>query len=186
MPVELYGYGDKIVQVAQSHLGAKEIGWNAGDYVRDLLAFVGVNRPAPWCTAVAVDILHEAAKELGATSTCPRYASGAKLWQWALRNRSKCTLITRAQDLAPGDVVIQGSTEVKAARIKLGKLASGHTWIAGSKAYREDGWHVSYEGNTSLAGSREGQGFYARTRLFNAPLIIGAIRFQALYQMGVA
>jgi hypothetical protein len=180
----LAGYGDAIVDVAISYLGKREIGNNSGPFVDRLLRYVGIYRPAPWCTAAAVTILHEAAARLDGVSTCPKAASGAKLWRWALRHPEACDIISEPEHLQAGDVVIMGATVRKADLIRLGKLASGHTWIAGSIASEIEGggYHVSFEGNTNLGGSRDGQGFMSRTRTFIDPRVVGAIRFQALHQ----
>lgn len=186
MTSALAGYDTAIVHTAIEYLGKREVGNNSGPFVDRLLRYVGIYRPAPWCTAAAVTILHEAAQHLGGVSTCPRVASGAKLWRWAMRNPAKAERIRHAEDLRPGDVVIMGSTVAKADRIRRGRLASGHTWIAGSSATDKDGYHVSFEGNTNLGGSRDGQGFLSRTRTFADPRVVGGIRFQALYVPGVS
>jgi len=171
-------YREAIREVARECVGVRELPGNRGPFVERVLRHVGILEPSPWCTAVACWILQEAALRIGCDDTCPDLASGAKLWRWALEHPDLCTLVLDARELMPGDVVVMGSTEAKAARIRRGSLASGHTWIADS--VEAHGVHASAEGNTSPEGVREGQGFYRRQRAFTAPLVVGGIRFLAI------
>lgn len=173
-------YGSAIVSAARLLVGKREQRGNRGPFVARLLRAVGILDPAPWCTAFAVDCCHVAAAAIGRRSNCPRYASGAKLWRWALRHREDVDLVELAEDLRPGDVVILGATAAKAARIRAGRLASGHTYISTSAAYGPQGIHDTVEGNTDASGSRDGGGVEERIRAWSDPRLVGAIRFAAL------
>lgn len=171
-------YASGVVKRAESYIGVREKGRNRGPIIDRALAFVGVTEPAPWCTAIAVAIQHEGAADMGFKSTCPKVASGAKLWRWAMKHPEAATIFSDFSSLRAGDIGIKGRTVLHAARIRAGRLAQGHTWTAATIS--ADGRHGTLEGNTSPAGSREGDGFYRRSRSHEDPTFVGWVRFKAV------
>jgi len=176
-------YGVVTVETARKYVGTRELPGNRGPLIKAWLAAVDVLVPSSWCTAFAVGCLQEAAQSMGLRSNCPTHfmASGAKLWRWARGHADQCDLIYDDRDLLPGDVVILGHTPEKRDRIRKGGLASGHTYIATTMIQDiATGVHGTVEGNTSPAGSREGDGVYERSRTWFDSRVVGAIRFRAV------
>lgn len=127
----------KILNIARGELGVKEVtGHNDGKRVRQYLVYTGINVPAPWCSAYVSWCFGQAGfKE-------PRTA-----WSPSLFPTSRLTAVIEP-------AVVYGIWFPALQRI-------GHCGMI--ESVRGD-WITGLEGNTSLAGGREGEGVYRRIR----------------------
>ena len=125
------------VQVALSDEGKGEEpkGSNWGDYVKGLLASVGIGLPAAWCAAFVYHSFLLASVQLGVKCGVPR--TGGVLAMW---NQSR-------------DFRVQGMPQAGDIFIMDFGGGKGHTGIV----VRVVGVHIeTIEGNTNDDGSREG------------------------------
>jgi peptidoglycan hydrolase-like protein with peptidoglycan-binding domain len=145
------------LEQATRSLGVRERTRNRGPEVDAFVASVGLNPEGQhaWCQAFVYWCFDRAAAAVGAPNPCARTGSVMKHWQ-AIQNKIKVVTFAEAAE-EPG-------------LIKPGMLFAvdyghgmGHT---GFVAGQHQGGLVTIEGNTSVAGSREGDGVYRRTRSF--------------------
>lgn len=126
-----------IIAIARSQLGVKELtGNNDGTTVEAYLNVTKLPKGKPWCAAFVSWVF----KQSGLTQ--PRTA-----WSPALFPLARQTLLPK-----PADVL--GIYSAKLKRI-------AHCGIV---EQRQNDWIISIEGNTNLAGSREGDGVYRKRR----------------------
>ena len=134
-------------QSYDSQIGVREkSGKNDGPAVKMYLSTVGLSEGYPWCAAFVKWNLLNAG-----------YTQAKAINGMALSCHRKDRLISNKDNLEPGDVFTLYYA-------KLGRI--GHTGFfdkrISSSIYR------SVEGNTNEAGSREGDGVYAKYRSFRA------------------
>jgi len=129
-----------LISIAQSQIGVKEAtGHNDGKVVEEYLSYVGFKKGAPWCAAFVCWVFGQAGFDL------PRTA-----WSPALFPLQKQT------------------TEVKPATVFGIYFPSLKRIAHCGFVERLDGhWVITIEGNTNVAGSREGDGVYRKRRLVN-------------------
>ncbi|WP_157669282.1 CHAP domain-containing protein [Chitinibacter sp. GC72] len=128
---------DAALKLAVADEGKGEVpkGSNWGDYVKGLLAAVGVGFPAAWCAAFVYAKFMQAASQLKISNPVPR--TGGVLAMW---NQAKAHRVQGAPQA--GDVFIMDFGGGK-----------GHTGIVEAVI----GIYVfTIEGNTNDEGSREG------------------------------
>lgn len=144
-----------IVRVALQEEGVEEIdGTNCGFRVNQYKA--ATNLPAaeswPWCAGFVDWVVREAMRECGIQETAtfkrPRTAGAWDLINWSLcQDDTTQTRKNPGSDIRAGDIVV---------------FTFSHCGICVMDADDEQVWTV--EGNTDLAGSREGGGVYRKTR----------------------
>lgn len=145
------------IETAYKYLGHAEVKTNSSPFIDKWLLEVGVDFPAAWCMAYVQGTGKEACKNLGIKDLL-KPDTGGVLDFW---NRTKSEQIGRLHGKR-GDILI----------MDYGK-GRGHT-----------GWVLSYsggvysvlEGNTSLDGSRDGDGVSINNRKYSDTRIKGFIR----------
>ncbi|MNL08697.1 hypothetical protein D3C87_1294310 [compost metagenome] len=136
---------ESVIRIARKEIGVRETGGqNCGVAVARYLAYVGFQTPQPWCAALVSYVFKEAG-----------YAQPRTAWSPALFPKDRLVKdpsILRDDKKMPGMVIGIYIPDLK--RI-------GHCGII---ERLQGDWCFSIEGNTSLAGSREGDGVYRRVR----------------------
>jgi hypothetical protein len=142
----------QIIYEAQKWLNVSEQGHNDGPEVRQWLKRVNRAPGNAWCAAFCWSMLDDACKALGIKNIFPPIAGA-----WLMLNQAKKM---KAWTDIPGQGFIFG--------IDHGKNAAGarigHVGIVTSVTEGKPDEIQTAEGNTSVGGSREGDGVYARTR----------------------
>lgn len=129
--------GERIMAIAKKELGVREAtGRNDGKRVEAYLATVGLHKGDPYCAAFISWVF----KQAGYTK--PRTGWSPSLFP--------AKLLVKAA--VPGNVFGIYFPELK------------RTAHCGFVEKTKDDWVFSIEGNTSIAGSREGDGVYRRMR----------------------
>ncbi|MBC7418376.1 MAG: peptidoglycan-binding protein [Pedobacter sp.] len=127
----------KIVAIARSQLHVREVGGNnRGREVQKFLDHVGLPIGAKWCAAYISWVFDKAG-----------YSQPRTGWSPNLFPREKCTLKPKPADL------------IGIFYTSLGRIA--HCGII--EATKGD-WIISIEGNTSISGSRDGNGVERKRR----------------------
>lgn len=126
-----------ITEIAENQLGVRELtGHNDGPRVEAYLSAVKLKKGAPWCAAYVSWTYQQAG-----------FAKPRSGWSPDLFPKSRL-----ARSALPGDVLGIYFTELK-------RIA--HVGIVTSQ---KGSWVYSVEGNTNVAGSREGDGVYKKIR----------------------
>lgn len=126
-----------LVQTAENEVGVREkTGNNDGVMVEAYLAFVGLKKPEPWCAAFVCWVYAKNGFKKPRSGWSPDLFPSSRLARLAL----------------PGNI--------------LGIYFPDKNRIAhvGIIIREKDDWIYSVEGNTDVAGSREGDGVYRRMR----------------------
>lgn len=127
----------QILNIARSQLGVREAtGHNDGPAVERYLAYTGHKKGAPWCAAFVSWVFGQAG-----------YGQPRTAWSPALFPKAR-------QVAEPGPAVVFGIYFADKGRI-------AH---AGLVEKQRGHWLYTIEGNTNLAGSREGDGVYRKIR----------------------
>lgn len=148
---------------AKSYLGVKEVAPNDGPEVKLFLYSVGITHPAPWCAAFVGYCLTDA----GAVSPKP---SALALHYITLQSWKPETYLYHWRK---GDVFV----------MRQGESWKGHTGFIDSVYSLDSRLHfVTIEGNTgpqpgSVAQERDGDGVYARDRVYQPWAYFRMIRF---------
>lgn len=149
--------GAAALAVAVGQLGVKEHAMNRGPEIDEYVRRVGLD-PAgghAWCQAFVYWCFDEGAKRLGVANPCVRTASCMDHWIGARQQALVVPAAEAADDpglVKPGAVFVIDFGHDKGhvgfvERVHLGRL-------------------ITIEGNTNVAGSREGDGVYRRARSF--------------------
>lgn len=126
----------KLINIARKEIGVREIGHNAGPRVHQYLAYVGFTTAAPWCAAFVSYIFWQAGYNQPKIAWSPSLFPAARL----------------ARDALPGMVMgIYFDNLKRIAHVGIVEKIQGS-------------FLFSIEGNTNLAGSRNGDGVYRKTR----------------------
>jgi hypothetical protein len=145
-----------MLRVAREQIGVREVGGpNRGPEVEKYLARVGLGPGFPWCAAFVYWCFDEAALHSTVPNPLPKTAGVLDHWNKA-PDHVKLPPSAAADDLRninPGTIFC----------IDHGH-GHGHTGIVMSA---EGEGLKTVEGNTNVAGSREGDGVYYRTRRFS-------------------
>ncbi|MBO9675415.1 MAG: CHAP domain-containing protein [Sphingobacteriaceae bacterium] len=133
--------GEKLLQIARKELGVREAsGRNDGPRVAAYLRYVNIGEGSPWCVAFVSWVFGQAG-----------YAEPRTAWSPALFPVTK-----RTKQVNPA--VVFGIYFSRLKRI-------AHCGFV----ERPDGdWLITIEGNTNMAGSREGDGVYRKRRPLKA------------------
>jgi len=147
--------GRLIALRARAYDGVRESSPNWGKEVSYFLSQVGIKSPAPWCGGYAFTIRKEAGYPPIGKNTAYAWVpswvnSGKVIWKRSSGQRPERHLVRQ------GDVILLWYPKLK----RLGHIG---TVIE----VRKDGV-ISSEGNTSLGGSREGQGVHEHYRAFES------------------
>ena len=143
-------FRDRLVFIACAETGTKEVGDNGGDRVREYQAATWLEPSAwPWCAAFICWIVREAMSD-SEKFTRPRTAGAWDFENWA---RGK-------HGVVPGVRLIKPAAGVKAGDIVV--FTFSHIGVATADSTGNS--VLTVEGNTNAAGSREGDGVWAKTR----------------------
>jgi hypothetical protein len=163
--VAVSAYIERVLFHAGQLVGIRETAPNRGPEVDALHLYAGRD-PAQcdsWCAQAVFWAFGHAAEDLHITCPCPKTSSVLGLWQ-------RSPLSCRVADPQPGDVFL----------VDHGK-GKGHAGIivevdpTDPKGQRL----ITREGNTNPAGSRNGDGYYQRTRQ-RGEINLGLLRFDAV------
>ena len=157
------------VQVAASQLGQREQpkSSNSGPMVDKYLASVGLGPGYYWCMAFVYWCYNEASRQLLLPNPVPRTAGVLKCWNNVpLRLR-----IARKAAIANPEMVKPGAQFF----MDYGK-GQGHTGIVLS--VQANGTITTIEGNSNVAGSRNGEMVVERTRNISDKLIKGFVNYE--------
>ncbi|MBB6237538.1 hypothetical protein HDC90_002160 [Pedobacter sp. AK013] len=132
---------EKLLQIAKNEIGVHEVsGHNDGPRVVAYLHYAGAEEGSPWCAAFVSWVFGQAG-----------YAAPRTPWSPALFPQGK-----RTAQINPATVFGIYFSHLK--RI-------GH---CGLVERQQGDWLITIEGNTNIAGSREGDGVYRKRRPLKA------------------
>lgn len=143
--------------VFTQELGVREkSGRNDGERVEGYLKQVGLKRGEPWCAAFICWVFNRAGVPNPNTAWAPRLFPREKvIWERSrivyrkgIYAKESCSLLPR-----PGDVFALWFPEKK----RIAHAGFVDSW--------SDSWLITVEGNTNIAGGREGDGVYRKRRL---------------------
>jgi hypothetical protein len=148
----------KLLDIAACEVGVRETAPNRGQRVDEYHRYAGRDPAAAdsWCAQFVGFCSGHAAEALDLPNPLPKASSVWGLWQ-------RAPLSMRVADPRPGDVFLIDHGDGK-----------GHCGIVTGQAFGE-GMLTTCEGNTSVTGSRNGDGVYNRTRGI-AEITIGFLR----------
>ncbi len=160
-----------IVRIARSEIGVTEVnGSNCGPRVNQYKAatWLDSTQAWPWCAAFVCWVVREAMAAAGVPETGafkrPSTAGALDLENWSREQDETTWTKTPTQgDIQPGDIVTF--------KFKTG----GHVGFAISSP-DAGGYFETIEGNTDVAGSREGGGVFKKKRHVDS--VHGRIRFR--------
>ncbi len=139
------------IQIALSYDGVREIGGNnCGPDVEMFQKSIGLEKGDPWCAAFLVFSIIQSAKNLGVTPKFQYGGSVYKLW-------------TRNPDLQMAEPTDNCVFLINHGLSKLG-VHIGHTGFCIGRNQDNTETLETMEGNTSVGGSRDGDGAYHRSR----------------------
>jgi hypothetical protein len=151
-------FQEKLCELAEAEVGTRESprNSNTGPRVNTYKSATTLDpqQPWPWCAAFVCFIVKNALKSevriISPGFTRPTTAGAWDFINWskAQDNRTTTLMAPKAKDIQPGDIVV---------------FKFSHIGIAVSNCL-PDGTFQTVEGNTDLAGSREGGGVYHKTR----------------------
>lgn len=128
----------KVLHIARQELGVRECGGNnSGNRIASYLRYAGLKKPAPWCAAYVSWVFGQAGFKQPRTP-----------WSPALFPKER-------QIIHPLPASVFGIYFPELKRI-------GHCGLVERQAGI---WLITLEGNTNIAGSREGDGVYRKRRL---------------------
>lgn len=173
-------YADKIIEVARRHLHVREQGGtNRGLEVEQFLASVHAAPGNAWCAAFVHFVCMTAAKELGGKTNCKPSGAVSSQWTKARLDRFAVTLrdgqpvptVEHSYLVKPGDVWCRVAKKEDLPEVRdLGARRLCHTGIVVAVSPKS---FSTIEGNTNGAGSRDGDGVYAKTQKWDDPRTIG-------------
>lgn len=146
----------RVLDIAGSQIGVLEDppGSNRGPQVEQYLASAGCLPGDPWCASFVFWCFREAAKSLNISN--PLFRTGSCMNHWNNTSGKKilsAKAINNPSMIQPGFIFIMNHGGGK-----------GHTGIVKSVS---DGYILTIEGNTNIAGSREGLGVAELRRKIN-------------------
>lgn len=150
-------FWNQILIEAEADLGVEEVprGSNWGPKVQVYLAYVNIDKPAPWCAAAACTWIHRAAIKLGLSPTFKKSASAVGIW-----NNNPSLRVSKDVVPEPGWLFILEHDPVK---------MTGHVGVVKGIARdlaTGDVYFDDVSGNSNNKGSREG--FEVCTNMRNA------------------
>ena len=128
---------NQVLKIAKSQIGVREAtGNNDGRQVEAYLAYTGNKKGEPWCASFVSWVFGKAG-----------YAAPRSAWSPALFPKERLV-----------------ATAIPATVFGIYFKAKGRITHAGLVERKQGSWIYTIEGNTNLAGSREGDGVYRRLR----------------------
>lgn len=140
------------IDTARHNIGQREKGVNAGPFVARMLKAVGLSPGYAWCAAFVRAMLNDA----GLPNRGLQGRKAAAVIEWAKWAKAQNRIIP-ADKVEPGDLFFW-----------LNPNGTGHTGIVEHIEFdtKLKRWVINtIEGNTNQAGSREGDGVYAREHI---------------------
>jgi hypothetical protein len=151
----------KALEIALGYEGVKELPGNRGEFVDACLTMVGVPVGNPWCQAFVYRVYREASEALKVGNPVPRVGGVLNHWRQT-----------------PGRKINKGKERPIAGDVLIYDHGKGLGHIAILVQHNEDGTIRTVEGNTSLSGSRNGDGVYVlNRRRLDDKLLVGWIRY---------
>ena len=173
-------YGDVVVHTARQYLQVREQGANRGTQVEEFLTTAGGQAGQSWCAAFVYWCHSRAATQLEGTTTIPRTVRAAGMWFEEPGNqRFSVTQVHGGQFTPePGDVFVMADQKYHG-HFRGSAVARfpGHTGLVVSYD-RTTRTLTTLEGNTNLAGDREGDGVFQRTDRMADERLYGFVRGQ--------
>ena len=154
-----------IAEVAREFIGVHETSTNRGPHFEEFWAATtyptGAVDRQPWCSAFASFCVHEADRRSPEIHlrVPPKFPAVAQWLPWAKDDANGCLVFT------PEHVGL-GKFKPQAGDIVVFLPHLSHVGIVGED-YQGNGLVATIEGNTNAAGSREGDGVFAKARSLN-------------------
>lgn len=155
---------DAAIKMALSQEGIREVGVNRGPRVEAYLKSVGIGPGNPWCAAFVYWCLDKAAQEIGVINNFIRTGYSPTIGSWA---REHEILFDEPEK---GDVFLRRGTVGSVSRF----CHTGFVTDVDFAAFK------TVEGNTNIAGSREGIGVFRRKRYYSSAFRF--VRWASLWQ----
>jgi hypothetical protein len=160
-------FAKALINQANREIGVREERRNGGKRVDQYQAASWLEKKhwGPWCATFVCWVIREVMKEMGMkdskTFSRPQTAAAFGFEEWSMEQGSETwTKKNPGSDIAAGDIVIFNFSHIGFA----------------TSAPNASGFFTTVEGNTNQAGSREGDGVYAKRR--NISTVRSRIRFR--------
>ena len=160
-------YKSRVKAIYDAELGVKEAGYNSGKRVEEYLRYVNLGRGQPWCAAFICWVYGQAGIENPRSGWSPKLFPLAKIiWSKAYAYPTRQITGNRQPDsyrvTTPRTGDIFGIFFPEKNRIAHAGFIDqwGETWL------------ITVEGNTNIAGSREGDGVYRKRRLVKSIYLV--------------
>jgi len=160
----------RVLAVAQSQIGITEVppGSNRGPQIDAVLKSVGLGPGYAWCAAFAYWCFGQAARQLSVPNPCPRSAGVLNMWALAGYAESGLQRIPTSQ-------ARQNPTVIKPGMLFLMQFSTtaGHLGLV--ESVNAKGQLITIEGNSNVAGSREGTAVLRQTKRTVSTINLGFI-----------
>ncbi|MEJ2880285.1 peptidoglycan-binding protein [Pedobacter sp. GR22-6] len=158
---------ERIIEIARKEIGVRESGGqNCGPRVEAYLAYAGARKGSPWCAGFISWVFGQAGYRKPRTAWSPALFPKNRVVEIASlpRNNDRFTPLLRGLNRAKGEFSAANQPQVKG--LVLGIYFPSLRRIAhvGLVEYLRGDWVGTIEGNTSVAGGREGIGVFRRLR----------------------
>ena len=170
---------ERVRQIYTAQLGIREKGYNSGEAVEKYLRYVKLSRGNPWCAAFVCWVFGQAGVANPRTGWSPDLFPGSKVVWKSGESGYAPSLTTDNQQLTTDIRLTINNRQLTTNKQQLPTPNTPDTGDIFAIYFPEkkriahvgfidqwDGtWMISVEGNTNLAGSREGDGVYRKRRL---------------------
>jgi hypothetical protein len=163
---------ERVLITAASQIGIAEVppGSNKGPQIDLVLKAVGLGSGYPWCAAYVYWCFQQACRQMGRVNPCPKSAGVLNLWSLAGYKESGLKRITAAQAMANPRLIKPGMQFL----MKFSPTA-GHTGLVESVQGNK---LITLEGNSNVAGSRDGVAVTRQTKRTISSINLGFISYQ--------
>lgn len=164
---------ERVLAIARSQIGIAEVppGSNRGPQIDLVLKSVGLSPGYAWCAAFIYWCFAQASRQLGIRNPCPKSAGVLNLWNLAGYKESGLKRITVGQADDDKSLIKPGMQFL----LKLSATA-GHTGII--ESVDKYGALTTIEGNSNIAGSREGTAVLRQTKRRIDSINLGFISYE--------
>lgn len=178
-------YAEAIVALAREEVGVREIPKNSnrGPRVEEYQRVVGEWAVGGhWCASFVSAICKWAAEAMQEVTNIPITGGVTRMWRKSKERGLLCytpeDVITGRVEINPGDIFIQCHDIDKVKRIRNFEeiSAPSHTGLCTGEYDKRTKEYSTIEGNSNVAGSRNGGGVYARSRNLVDNKLVGFIR----------
>jgi len=178
-------YGEAIIALAREEVGVREIPMNSnrGPRVEEYQRVVGEWAVGGhWCASFVSAMCKWAAERLQEVTDVPITGGVTRMWRKSHERGLLCytpeDVITGRVEIKPGDIFIQCHDIEKVRRIRNFEeiSAPSHTGLCTGEYDKRTKEYFTIEGNSNVAGSRNGGGVYARSRNLVDNKLVGFIR----------